>query len=728
MSSPIDFSHYLPPGVYTQSMPGPQLAVNSTAPTAVGIVGQALGYRTNVQTVQINADSVGTTPTVTVTAAVAGVPAVNDVQTVTIAGAPTGGTFTLTFGGQTTSPIAYNASANTGSGSVQSLFAALSSVGSANVWVSGSASAGYVINFQGSLAAASQTLVTADGSSLTGGTSPTVTVAHTTTGSAGTNAQQTVTVVATGGTYTLGYGGQTTVPIAYNATAASVQAALLGLSTISTNNVTVTGSAGGPYTVTFTGTLGSQAIALMVATPFPTLTPTGTQALAYLGINTDTLTATSATSNTTYTLNSDYTLVCIGGTNGTSDAQYVIERVVGGHIKPGDYVQLSYQYTDPTYYTPYIFYDYADVVAAYGNPFDTTTGDIQSGLTLMAKFAFLNGAYQVVCVAVESSTSPGNATIGDYGKALDSLKDQTLVGIVVSDNGQQPLHQLMQEHVDQQSNNRFERRAICALDGTVTAVPSSQRILDAQAISDSRVMLVSPATFVYFSPELNTSVTLGGQYMAASLAGITVSKIAAMPLTRKTVTGWFGIGEFEQEGQKNLESQNGLCVVEKTRQQLIQVRHGVSTNAADMLSREWSIIGQQDAMVYRLRDYLESDNLIGQPIYPYTLINVKGSADAALQSLIRDGLIVDYTGLKVRQLATNPDVLEVSFSWLPAFPLNYIVVTFSVSLTTGNLTSSTGTSTNQANVSSASTSTNVGVPTSSVINDFGGSTNTLQST
>ena len=98
----------------------------------------------------------------------------------------------------------------------------------------------------------------------------------------------------------------------------------------------------------------------------------------------------------------------------------------------------------------------------------------------------------------------------------------------------------------------------------------------------------------------------------------------AMPLTRKTLAGFVGVAEFQLEGQRNLESQNGLCVIEKTRRQLIQIRHGVTTDPTDLLTREWSIIGQQDAMVYRLRDYLESANLIGQPIYPYTLVNVEG--------------------------------------------------------------------------------------------------------
>jgi hypothetical protein len=460
-------------------------------------------------------------------------------------------------------------------------------------------------------------------------------------------------------------------------------------------------------------------------------TPSLTQTLAYQGINTATVVISNPNTGVPYVLNTDYTVPSVGGTINTANAQYAISRVIGGHIDEGDFVQVSYQYTDTTYYDPYLFYDYQDVMNAYGAPWNLTTGTVQSELTLMAQFAFLNGAYQVVTVAVKSSTTPGNATIGDYGAALDKLKDQNMVAVVVAGTGQQPLHQLIQEHVDQQSANRMERRAIVAVDGTSVAVPSSQRIIDAQAITDSRVLMVCPATFTYFSPELNHEVNVGGQFMAACLAAITVSQSFAMPLTRKTVAGWTAVTELEQEGQKNLESHNGLCVIEKTRSNRIQVRHGVSTNPTDLISREWSIIGQQDALVYRLRDYLESDNLIGQPIYPYTLTNVKGSADAALQSLIRDGLLVDYTGLKVRQLITNPDVLEVTFQWLPAFPLNYIVCTFGISLSTGNLTSNSGTSINSANVSSNTQTSigsgQIGVPTGSTINDFGGTSNTLQS-
>jgi hypothetical protein len=455
-------------------------------------------------------------------------------------------------------------------------------------------------------------------------------------------------------------------------------------------------------------------------------TPSVSRTLAQKGIDKTTIQVTNPNSGQVYYLNTDFTVQNIGGVNGSSNATYAIKRVIdaNSHIQPGDTIQISYQYTDPTYYTPYVFYDYQDVVAAYGPPFNTQTGAVQSELSLGAKFAFLNGAYQVVCVAVDPST-PGSPTTGDYQDALNQLQDEPLVAVVVPCTGSQPLQQLVQEHIDSQSNNRYERRAILGLDGSSAAIPTTQRVLDAQALSDSRIMLVSPSSFNYFSPELNKTVTLGGQYMAASLAGMTVAMSFAQPLTHKQIVGWNGIGESQPQGQMTNESKNGLAVIEYNRQKILRVRHGVTTDPSDLLAREWSITGQQDALVYRLRDYLDDANLIGQPIYNYTLVNVKASAEAALQSLVRDGLLVDYVGLSVRQLLTNPDVIEISFGWKPAFPLNYIVLTFSVSLMTGSVTTNSPTA-NRNNFTST-TQTTISTPMASSINDFGGSGNTLQS-
>ena len=107
---------------------------------------------------------------------------VNAVQTLTITGTPTGGTFKLSFKGIKTATIAYNAAAAT----VQAALEALISIGSGNVACTGGALPGtpVVITFQGSLAASPQPLIVweTDDNALTGGTAPTGSVAHTTTG------------------------------------------------------------------------------------------------------------------------------------------------------------------------------------------------------------------------------------------------------------------------------------------------------------------------------------------------------------------------------------------------------------------------------------------------------------------------------------------------------------------------------------------------------------------
>jgi hypothetical protein len=91
-----------------------------------------------------------------------------------------------------------------------------------------------------------------------------------------TSANQ-VTIVATGGTFTLSFGGYTTAAIAYNASTATVETRLTDLASVAPGEVTVIGSPG-KYTIAFTvaGTLtGSDAN--LTGTKSVTITPpTGT--------------------------------------------------------------------------------------------------------------------------------------------------------------------------------------------------------------------------------------------------------------------------------------------------------------------------------------------------------------------------------------------------------------------------------------------------------------------
>lgn len=67
--------------------------------------------------------------------------------------------------------------------------------------------------------------------------------------------------------FTLTFAGQTTAAILAGATAAQVQSALEALSNVAPGDVAVTGSAGGPFTVTFGGAYADTDVAQMTATP-----------------------------------------------------------------------------------------------------------------------------------------------------------------------------------------------------------------------------------------------------------------------------------------------------------------------------------------------------------------------------------------------------------------------------------------------------------------------------
>ena len=95
-----------------------------------------------------------------------------------------------------------------------------------------------------------------------GGTAPTdaTTALVTTTASE----VQTISVTATGGTFTVSYNGVTTAAQAYNVATATLQTALQGLSTVGSGNVLVTGTPGTTYTCTFASALANQDVQTLV--------------------------------------------------------------------------------------------------------------------------------------------------------------------------------------------------------------------------------------------------------------------------------------------------------------------------------------------------------------------------------------------------------------------------------------------------------------------------------
>lgn len=106
----------------------------------------------------------------------------NEVQVVTITGAPTGGTFTLTLGANTTAGLAYNAAA----GTIQTALQGLASIGAGNATVTGPVGGPWTVTFVSGKAATNISQMTGDAAGLTGGSADTMTSAEV-TASAGPN-------------------------------------------------------------------------------------------------------------------------------------------------------------------------------------------------------------------------------------------------------------------------------------------------------------------------------------------------------------------------------------------------------------------------------------------------------------------------------------------------------------------------------------------------------------
>jgi hypothetical protein len=160
----------------------------------------------------------------------------------------TGGTFAIIVGAQTTSDLAFDATAAT----IKTAIIALSNVEPTDVTAGAGTLVGGDLLFTCDAAWPAAPVARLDPTDLLSGTSEI----------------QTVVVDATGGTFTLTFQGQTTAAIAANATGAAVQAALVALSNIATADVDVVRSGAVnsyTYTVTFQGALAYTSVTQMTS-------------------------------------------------------------------------------------------------------------------------------------------------------------------------------------------------------------------------------------------------------------------------------------------------------------------------------------------------------------------------------------------------------------------------------------------------------------------------------
>lgn len=341
-------------------------------------------------------------------------------------------------------------------------------------------------------------------------------------------------------------------------------------------------------------------------------------------------------------------------------------------------VLIAYDYLPERFFEPCKWFTKSSVADFYGPAFDED--DLVScPLSAAAKYAFDNGATSVCVVPVidgkgSSGPSAPKNPKQTLDEALEKLKIQQDIAIVVPVNLDAEELVLVREHIDWCNANAMERRGIFGVDGTATDY-SVDDLLAVQRSLDSDAVMFTPNTIApVYSTKSRTAVMLPGWLYAAAMAGVAIALPLYRSLTRQQLLGFYGVQGWLVE-ERNVLAQGGGCVIEMSNG-TIRVRHSLTTLQSRLL--DWSYRGVYNYMVMSMRQLF--DPYIGQPSGNVVIAQINASADAFLSRQVESGMIYNYSDLEVARRAGAPNTVDVSFRYAWLAPLDYIYVNFTVDM------------------------------------------------
>lgn len=340
---------------------------------------------------------------------------------------------------------------------------------------------------------------------------------------------------------------------------------------------------------------------------------------------------------------------------------------------------VTYNYSSDDYNTARWISSYNEARTWYGEPWNLTTAALQSPLSMAVYLAAQNGLGGCYCVPVAGVSMGGSAITYPYtswADAFDALTVVENVDIVVPLSGDSSVWQLALAHINAMKSNEDERVALIGADGTETVIPSTSMISAAQGFNNEDMWLVSPSTFRFRNPISSAVEVIPGYYVAACIAGYENSVPQYTPLTRKAISGIYSANEYQSKSVKTNQCANGLMYVDET-QGTMRILHGRTTCTNSIVEQESNIVLTKHYVIKTLRQMFEN-GYIGSIITPTTLLSIKASAQSALINLRDGNYISNFTGLSVEQDASNPTQVNIAFSYVPMYGMNYIEISFSV--------------------------------------------------
>lgn len=430
---------------------------------------------------------------------------------------------------------------------------------------------------------------------------------------------------------------------------------------------------------TTTGTVGQTFIDDVTGLRISLLAPTGGTLYDDSGLIKFSVLETFVTSSTLPVYEIFGTETVVANTTGIGVGDTALVQTfdkAGNEPSVGDFYYITYDYAK-TDYSAKVFTSFKDIQAEYGELSPSNK------LTLGMYLAILNGALLVAGSQVQVQTGGDDATTADYMTAIDNLRKpisrRFFPSVVVPLTTNQTVISFLKTHVLVQSSIRYRQERIGIFGFAENTTPNSAQAY-ARSLGSERMWAVYPDSAVIgITDEKGTEVEhiVAGEMLAAAVAGSNVSPAydVATPLTFRQIVGFKRLIREMDEVEKNQTAVAGITVLEDLDPN-IRIRQAFTTNMESSLTREPTVITIADQVQQVCRSALEQ--FIGVKFLGGVLGDIERTLKTAMRGLVSAQIISKFSSVKATQDPQDPTAVQVEVVYVPVFPLNYIVVTFSL--------------------------------------------------
>jgi hypothetical protein len=449
-----------------------------------------------------------------------------------------------------------------------------------------------------------------------------------------------------------------------------------------------------------------QSLLLYAATATP-LTYTGVFTTAVTGPPAIAAPVVTTLTGTTLTPGVDYTLTVVASPSGNAAlASATITRVnTSSNVSDGQQVSITYNYADATYYAPQVFYNQQSVINAYGQPFlgavpvTPNASQVANPLSCAAQVAFANGATTLICVACNPSDGSLEEQLAAAYAKVATTPAATIVVPVFTDDlspqsgtvaaEAQSLAQGLSTAMTGAYNDGFPRIGFFGLPRNYSEGDLPVPTL-AVNIASRRLVLAYPEAVYLYNTSTSATFQASGCYLAVALGAILSSLPVDTGITNQLIRGTGGLPQAEvtmmTNAFMNTIAASGVSVCSLNYAGALTCRQGLTTDMSAINHQEISVVRQSDSLFVAVSQGLMNAGLIGQPITANTVSAVQEAVLGILEGAVTQKVIISYTNLTVVQQTYpggSPTFMNVTFQYLPAWPLNYITVQMSLDLSGG---------------------------------------------